>query len=163
MSIAFAELETATQSEVRLPRKKATRAGLLHCLVVSANAQRRAFLAEAARSAGWEVTACSEASTASVAVTRFRQSLAIIDLAELEPGTAGTFRTLAEQLPANSSPLVMICGAEGNALEEIWARQLGVWLYLSGVELTCDVTGVCSEAKQVVQKLNREPAYARTA
>jgi DNA-binding response OmpR family regulator len=132
-------------------------------LVVAENAERRAFLAESAREAGWEITACRDASAASVAANRFHQSLAIVDLADLEPGAASGFRTLTEQLTSGSSPLVMICGAEGNALEEIWARQLGVWLYLSGVDPTCDVTGLCHEAKQVVQKLNREPVYARTA
>ena len=155
MSIAFAEFETATQSELCVPRPKATRATLLHCLVVAENAERRAFLAESARAAGWETTVCADASAASVTANRFRQSLAMIDLADVEPGTASSFRTLTEQLTSGSSPLVMICGAEGNALEEIWARQLGVWLYLSGVDPTCDVTSLCSEAKQVVQKMNR--------
>jgi hypothetical protein len=160
MSIAFAEFETATQSEVCLPRQKATRAGLLHCLIVSEDAERREFLAESARVAGWEVTVCAEASAASLAANRIRHSLVIVDLADLEKSTATNFRTLAEQLTSGASPLVMICGAEGNALEEIWARQLGVWLYLSGVDSTCDVTSLCSDAKQVVQKLSREPAYA---
>jgi hypothetical protein len=165
MSIAFAEFETATQSEVCVPRPKATRVALLHCLVVAENAERRAFLAESARAAGWEVTVCAGASAASVAANRYRQSLAIVDLADLEAGAASSLRTLTEQLTSGSSPLVMICGAEGNALEEIWARQLGVWLYLSGVDASCDVTSLCRDAKQVTEKLapQVEPAYARTA
>lgn len=155
MSIAYAEFETATQSEVCVPRSKATRVGLLHCLIVSENAERRAFLAESARAAGWETTVCADASAAGVAANRHRQSLAIVDLADCEPCTAGELHTLTEHLGAGVSPLVMICGAEGNSLEEIWARQLGVWLYLSGVDPTCDVTGLCHEAKLVTQKLNR--------
>ena len=165
MSIAYAEFETATQSEFCVPRGNATRTSLLHCLIVAEDAERREFLAESAQAAGWEVTVCADASSASVAANRFRQSLAIIDLADLEPGASSSFRTLTEQLTSGPSPLVMICGAEGNALEEIWARQLGVWLYLSGVDPTCDVESLCSEARQVAEKLARsvKPAYARTA
>jgi len=168
MSIAYAELETATQSERFVPRTSATRTALLHCCVVSQNAERREFLAKAAKAAGWQVTAYADPSTASNAAHRFRHALSIVDLDGLEPGTASGFRTLAEQLSSDSQRLLMVCGTDGNALEEIWARQLGVWLYLSGVDLSCDITSICSEAKQVVHKRNLsrtwdEPAYARTA
>ncbi len=168
MSIAFAELETMPHSELFVPRTSATRTALFHCLIVAEDAERREFLAEAARAAGWEVAAYAKASAASVAANRYRQALAIVDLTGLEPDSASALRSLTEHLSAGSQPLLMVCGTEGNALEEIWARQLGVWLYLSGVDPSCDVTSLCREAKQVVQKLNPprtwdEPAYARTA
>ena len=61
--------------------------------------------------------------------------------------------------------LLIVCGTEGNPLEEIWAWQLGVWLYLAGVDLNCDVESLCSEARQVTNKLATptKPKYARTA
>jgi DNA-binding response OmpR family regulator len=162
MSIAFAEFETTTQSELYVPRSSSTHTALLHCLIVSENAERREFLTESARKAGWEVAVYDEANAAQVSANRNRYALSIVDLDGLEAGSASNFRTLAEQFSAASQPLVMICGSEENALEEIWARQLGVWLYLAGVDPTCDVASLCAEARQVVQKQS-EPTYARTA
>jgi len=165
MSTACAELETLPQSERFVTRQRATRPTLLHCLVVAADAERRAFLARAAREAGWEVAVYADAHAASVAAQRFGHSLAIVDLEGLSAEQAREVRTLTEQLSTSSQPLLMVCGTEGNALEEIWARQLGVWLYLSGVDPSCDLETLCSEAKQVVEKLHAAatPKYARTA
>jgi DNA-binding NtrC family response regulator len=165
MSIAYAELETAPQSERFMPRTSATRAALFHCLIVSDNEERRMFLTEAARTAGWEVAAYDEATAASAAAHRTRFSLSIVDLDGLEAGMASGFRTLADHLSTGSQTLLVVCGTAGNPLEEIWARQLGVWLYLAGVDPSCDVTSLCGEAKQVVEKLapHGKPAYARTA
>ena len=162
MSIAFAEFETATQSEHFVPRAKATRTSLLHCLIVSSDAERREFFTGAAEAAGWQVTAQAEASEASAVAHRVRHSLAIVDLEGAEAGNCGGLRSLAEQLSTDAQRLLMVCGTEENPREEIWARQLGVWLYLSGVDTTCDIESLCSEAKQVADKL-AAPAYARTA
>jgi DNA-binding NtrC family response regulator len=165
MSIAFAEFETATQSERFVPRSNQTQPTLLHALVVAEDAERCEFFHQQAREAGWEVTVCGNANTASNAAARFRHSLVIVDLAGTEPGSASNLRGLKEQLSSDAQRLLVVCGAEGNPLEEIWARQLGVWLYLAGVNPTCDVTSLCLEAKQAAEKLTRarEPAYARTA
>ena len=165
MSTACAELETRPQSERFVPRKKATRTSLLHCLVVAEDAERREFLVEAARAAGWEVAAYDDATAANSAAHRYRHALAIVDLAGLDPVAASRYRMLTEQLSATEPPLVMLCGNEANPLEEIWARQLGIWLYLPGVDTSCDLSTLCSEAKHVVQKLHPQgsPAYARTA
>jgi len=158
MSIAFAELETATQNEVYLPRKKPTSTAVMHCLVVAEQAERREFFAEAARAAGWEVIACDDANSANHAAHRYRHALAIVDLDGLESNAVSRFRDLAEQLSLSANSLLMVCGTDGNTVEEIWARQLGVWLYLSGVDSTCDIASLCGDARQVVQKLNRQAA-----
>jgi hypothetical protein len=163
MSIAFAELETDTRSELLAPHRKVAQPTLLHCLVVSEDVERRAFFEATAQSVGWQVTALADANSASNAANRFRHALVIVDLDGVESGNSSSLRTLVEQFSADAQRLLIVCGTEGNPLEEIWARQLGAWLYLSGVDFTCDVESLCSEARQVMQKLNREPAYARTA
>jgi hypothetical protein len=165
MSVAFAEFETDTQSEFFSPRQKATQPTLLPCLVVSAEAERREFFEAAAECAGWQVTALAGASSASHAANRFRHSLVIVDLDGVEPGNVSAIRALVEQLSADAQRLLIVCGTEGNPLEEIWARQLGAWLYLAGVDLTCDVESLCSEARQVAEKLAKpvKQSYARTA
>jgi DNA-binding NtrC family response regulator len=165
MSIAYAEFETATRSEFFSPRNMATQSTLLHCLVVAEDAQRREFFQAAAETAGWQVAVFADANSARNAANRVRHSLVIVDLAGAKPESSSALRVLAEQLSTDSRRLLIVCGSDGNPLEEIWARQLGVWLYLSGVDLSCDVTLLCSEARQVADKLapSVKPAYARTA
>ena len=162
MSIAYAEFETATHSKRFVSRGNVTRTVLLHCLIVSESSERREFFTSAAEATGWEVTVCADAHAATATANRFRHALVIVDL---EPGSSSYLRALTEDLSANAAQLLMVCGAEGNPLEEIWARQLGVWLYLSGVDLTCDVESLCSEARYMADKLALpvKPAYARTA
>jgi len=164
MSIACAELEPAVQSERFASRSSATSTTTPHCLVVAEDDARRAFLTASAERVGWQVTAFADSHSASAAAHRFRHSLAIVDLDGLQPDQSSSYRTLTEQLSQTEPPLLMICGSDGNPLEELWARQLGVWLYLAGVDPTCDLTSLCGEAKQIVEKLSaRQPAYARTA
>jgi hypothetical protein len=165
MSIAFAEFETATQSECFVPHTSQTQPALLHCLVVAEDTSRQEFFQQQAAEAGWEVTVCPDAISANLATNRFRHALVIVDLEGLEAGSAGSLRTLTEQLSDDSQRLLVVCGSEGNPLEEIWARQFGVWLYLAGVDPTCDVTSLCLAARPIAEKLNPTvgPAYARTA
>jgi hypothetical protein len=165
MSIAFANFETDTRSELLASHRKVTQPTLLHCLVVSEDSERSEFFEGAAECAGWQVTALADASSAANAANRFRHALVIVDLDGVEPGNSSSLRTLVEQFSADAQRLLIVCGTEGNPLEEIWARQLGAWLYLAGVDFTCDVESLCSEARQVADKLapKAKQPYARTA
>ncbi len=158
MSLALAELETPSslaevQVQPRVPRRPRTPVATWQCLVVSDSPDRRALLAEFAQAAGWQVDVFCQAEAAAVAAQRHRYALSIVDLDGLSPDQSGSFRSLTEQISAGPQPLVMVCGSEGDVLEEIWARQLGVWLYLAGVDPTCDLTSLCREAQQVAQQL----------
>jgi hypothetical protein len=53
--------------------------------------------------------------------------------------------------------LLVICGRDGDAMQEIWAHQLGAWLYLPGVDISGDLAMLCSQARMVVEKLNLHP------
>ena len=82
-----------------------------------------------------------------------RMHLAIIDLATAEGEQLGAFKQLTERLShGGGSPLLMICARETDAEEEIWARQLGVWAYLPGVDADSDMAMLCGEAKNVAEK-----------
>jgi hypothetical protein len=41
-------------------------------------------------------------------------------------------------------------------LGEVWSRQLGVWMYLPGVDSESDLALVYSEARGIVEKLHGE-------
>lgn len=153
MSIAFAETETSALHERFVPRTRQTPPASMHALMVSGCEQRRKFLERSARSAGWEVSVFANANAAQAAAARFRHQLAIVDIDQLSVTQSAELRSFTEALGGDSGPLVMVCGTEGDALEEIWARQLGAWLYLPGVDQTCDVASLCGEARSAVKKL----------
>jgi hypothetical protein len=79
--------------------------------------------------------------------------LALVDLegpTKLEP--AG-YRQLLLRLVPEPELLVVVCGHDADATEEIWVRQLGAWMYLAGVNRGSDVALVCSEARQIAEQL----------
>jgi hypothetical protein len=63
------------------------------------------------------------------------------------------FRAFVERLAARDGPLVAVCGKPNDALGEVWSRQLGVWMYLPGVDCESDLALVCGEARSIVEKL----------
>jgi hypothetical protein len=70
-------------------------------------------------------------------------------------------RRLVEQLAARSGPLLAVCGKPDDTLGEVWSRQLGVWMYLPGVDSQSDIALLCSEARSVLTKLESHPAHVR--
>ncbi|OHB80691.1 MAG: hypothetical protein A2W31_12885 [Planctomycetes bacterium RBG_16_64_10] len=161
--MAYPEIQTPTtltQVGVKVVERRRTRAALGQCLVVSTNQQRGDQFERAAADGGWQATTCRNAQTAAVVVAHLRFHLAIVDLqrsSENRLARAG-LRQLAEALAAEAGLLLVLCGNDGDAVEEIWAHQLGVWLYLPGVDETCDLAMVCGEARAVVEKLNPQLA-----
>jgi hypothetical protein len=111
------------------------------------------MLARAAEEQGWEAMVRSSPEEASREVIRNRLQLVIIDLDAASRSAARGLVGLAEQLAGENKRLVMICGNEGDVKEEIWARQLGAWMYLPGVSDQSDVAMLCGEAKNVAEKL----------
>ncbi len=130
------------------------RQSTVRCLVVSPKVQRLEMLSRAAEAAGWEVVACVAASDGWAVHQRERYELAIVDLDGLDSEAASELRSLGEGVAA-SSALLMLCGNEGDALEEIWARQQGAWLYLPGVSDASDVSSLCEQARGVVERQQR--------
>jgi len=118
--------------------------------VVSAHAKRRGLLAEAAANGGWQTLVCSDAASAMQCVSRAFVQLAVVDLG----GAAlGDYRPLLERLAPMAELLLVVCGNEGHVHEEIAVRQLGVWMYLPGVDDAAGVAVLCSEARHLAEKL----------
>lgn len=128
-----------------------TQQSILRCLVVSPHVRRLEMLSRAVEAAGWEVVACVAASDGWAIHQRERYELAIVDLDGLDSEAAADLRSLGEGV-ASSSALLILCGNEGDALEEIWARQQGAWLYLPGVSDASDVSSLCGRAREVVER-----------
>ena len=126
---------------------------VFQCLVVSADARRRQMLDRAAMEGGWETIVCADMNRAINEFHRTRFLLVLVDLEGGGHGSPDEFRQLCEQVSSESSNVLMaVCGHDGDAMEEIWARQLGVWLYLPGVTDGDDLSGLCSEACGIAEQ-----------
>lgn len=130
-----------------LPRTRRT--GLLDCLVVTGDASRRRRFEAAVELAGWlECAAPETTGELRQAVDRDFQ-LVIVDIASPVGERVSDTVELAEEMAARPGTLLVVCGSEDNIDEELWARQLGAWLYLPGV---CDgdsLTSLCVEARRL--------------
>jgi ActR/RegA family two-component response regulator len=118
------------------------------CLVVSASQAHREILSRSANRGGWDTIVCADDQNALAAFRRTRFQLAIVDLSYFG-STPTAFRELSQTLAAQSGLLLIVCGKESDPQEEIWARQLGVWLYLPGVtpDHADEMTAICEHAQ----------------
>jgi hypothetical protein len=131
------------------------------CLVVSASSPRTRLWVRAAQQEHWATIICRTAEEAARQVARNRVHLALIDLQFVPAAQEAAYRALVEQLAARDGPLVAVCGNPNDTLGEVWSRQLGVWMYLPGIDSESDVALVCSEARSIVEKLTVTAAGSR--
>lgn len=154
MAISESETFTAVQQcKSKLARRVGRDVGLIQCLVVSAKAARQEMLVEAATSGGWQTIVCSDAPSALRCLSRVFVQLALVDL---EGPGGGDLRIVVEKLAASPGVLLIVCGNEDDVQEEIWARQLGAWLYLPGAD-AAGMSMLCDEARQLTEQLAEVP------
>ena len=122
---------------------------MLGCLVVSGDTSRRQQFVAAANLAGWSGWTVPEDTSSLHDAADQEFSLAIIDIASPVGERLSDTLELAEELAARPNTLVVICGSEDNVDEELWARQLGVWLYLPGVADGDSLASLCIEARRL--------------
>jgi hypothetical protein len=139
--------------ELTSSERRRVRCGNFQCLILSGHGSRREMLHRAAETAGWEPIVCPDVDTAQEQIGRMFLQLAIVDLVPLAGREPPGYRDLAEKLARLGGLLLVICGNEGRPQEEIWARQLGAWLYLPGVVESDDVAMLCDEARQIAEQL----------
>ncbi len=166
MSIFETDFGVATEQIQVVPSFPIHRqTSLYRCLVVSASQLRREQLSEAASDGGWETVVCDDAENALTDFLHSKFQLVFIDLDGFGATPQEDFRELCEQVVVHAdNALLVVCGHEGDALEEIWARQLGIWLYLSGVADQCEgITELCDEARGVVEHLEKAEKRMDTA
>lgn len=132
---------------------RAAPAALRMCLVVSPLPQRSRILIRAAQEEHWATIVCREAEEAARQAVRNRIQLALVDIQAVPASDEREYRRLVEQLAGRGGPLVAVCGNPNDSLGEVWSRQLGVWMYLPGVDSESDLAIVYSEARAIVEKL----------
>ncbi len=123
------------------------------CLVLSADADRRRRLLGITENAGWRPLECESVGAAMRQADRWKTYLAVIDFCGLKERQRQTFRKFAERLGKQTEPLLMICDDDdSSSIGELWARQLGVWLYLPEVSLGDELVELCAEAFRATEK-----------
>ncbi|HEX3598758.1 MAG TPA: hypothetical protein VHU84_01375 [Lacipirellulaceae bacterium] len=129
---------------------------------MSASARRAQLWVRAAHEELWTTIVCTTAEDANRQSVRNRVDLALVDLQSATPQCEATFRGLVQQLAGRSGLLLAVCGRPDDELGEVWSRQLGVWMYLPGVDSQSDVALLCGEARNILKKLGDQSPYAVT-
>lgn len=154
--MSYTESEThpvATRVDIQpVVQRKVARA-LYQVFIASEDEQRLEMLEKAASEQGWNPLSCQDADVAAELIAKNRVQFAIVDLDGLDDESRAGFRELAEHVATENDTLLMICGNEEDAPEEIWAREVGAWLYLPGVGSDSDVSMLCGEARDVTDKM----------
>ena len=122
------------------------------CLVFGLQPDRRQFLVQSARSAGWDAVECSQEQITAGPQILEGQRLVIFDLKTEDGSTPTALQGSAERAARQKGILIVLCGNAGNVAEEIWARQMGVWLYLPGAVDDVDLAEVFEEAVRIDEK-----------
>jgi len=149
----FQDPQTLKQRDARAVSTVTAPAGLFQCLVVSVARQRRQWLATAAVDGGWETVKFADPCQAAMFLQRRKVRLAIFDLEGTDGRKLPELRELVAEMTTDKETLSIVCGHQGQTEEEIWARQLGVWLYLPGVTEQSDVGFLCGEAKDLTTRM----------
>lgn len=146
-----------TSEEVRsLAGKPASRTGripgLLKCLVVSGDEGLRHRLDTMADLAGWSACEAPADSAELRAVVEGDYQLVIADVARPLGERVNDTVEIAEEFASRPGTLVVVCGSGESIDEELWARQLGAWVYLPGVSGGDALMSLFGEAQRVVER-----------
>lgn len=146
--------------EMRVPVKHLTPVALHTCLVVSASARRAQLWVRAAHEENWTTIVCTAADDAIRQSVRNRIDLALVDLQSAVGEYERQLQALVEQLASRSGPLLAVCGKPDDLRGEVWSRQLGVWMYLPGIDTDSDIALLCGEARNILKKLGEHSAQS---
>jgi hypothetical protein len=162
----MSELQTSLPALLEAPEGRATTrchapAALQTCLVVSVSARRAQLLVRAAHEERWATIVCNSGDDALRQTVRQRVQLALVDLQSAPSAQVKALKQLVEQLAARQV-LLAVCGKPDDMTGEVWSRQLGVWMYLPGVDSQSDIALLCGEARNVLEKLGSRAVQAGT-
>ncbi|WP_152097673.1 hypothetical protein [Lacipirellula parvula] len=100
-------------------------------MVVSLSADRRRLIRSAAEAQAWDAIVCRDAGEFLRAVFKRSVPLIVVDLPEATATGYGDLKDAAQRAHELSNALLLVAGNASDVREEIWARQLGAWVYLN--------------------------------
>ncbi len=75
--------------------------------------------------------------------------LVVVDIARPVGDRINDTIEMAEEFAARPGTLLVVCGSEDSVDEELWARQLGAWVYLPGVSSSDALMSLFAEARRI--------------
>jgi len=126
--------------------------GQMKCLVVSGDRGFRNRLDAVTELSGWSVCDTPEDFTDLQAVVDGDYQLVIADIARPLGDRVNDTVEIAEEFASRPGTLLVVCGAEESVDEELWARQLGAWVYLPGVSSGDALVSLFSDARRVIER-----------
>jgi len=147
-----------TSEEVRslagqVPAARTARApGVLKCLVVSGDEKLRHRLGMMADLADWSTceTPVDAAELRSLVDNDFH--LVITDIACPLGERVNDTVEITEEFASRNGTVVVVCGSGESVDEELWARQLGAWVYLPGVSGSDAFMSLFGEARRIFDR-----------
>lgn len=153
----------STLNPVLAPRVESTSGGarsapprLLRCLVVSSVAARRRLIRSAAEQQTWDAIVCRDAGEFLRAAFKRSVPLVVVDLPAEDSPDYAALRDATAHAKQITSALLVVAGA--NEREELWARKLGAWSYLSESHSQRGFELVFSEARAAIARTETEIA-----
>ena len=132
---------------------------LRNCLVVSGSSHRAEQFAQAAHQEHWSTIVCANVEEAARNALRYRVQLALVDMESVPAAQQPVFCQLVEQLACGcrmDGALLVVCGRPNDEAAEVWSRNLGVWMYLPGINSHSDICLLYGQARRVVEKLESD-------
>jgi len=119
----------------------------MDCLVVSGNGRFRNRLESVADLSGCTSCVSPEDATELADAVNGEFQLVIVDIAHPLGDRVNDTVEVAEEFAGRPGTLLVVCGSEDSLEEELWARQLGAWVYLPGVTSGDALVSLFTEAR----------------
>jgi DNA-binding response OmpR family regulator len=136
---------TASGRRVRAP-------GQMRCLVVSGDEGLRTRLGAVTELSGWTGCEAPDGSADLASAIEGDYQLVLVDIANPLGERVSDSIEIAEEFAGRHDTLLVICGSDDNVDEELWARQLGAWVYLPGMASGDALVSLFAEARRVAER-----------
>jgi hypothetical protein len=142
----------APEGESAVVGARAAPPHLLRCLVVSMSAERRRLIRGAAEAQTWDAILCRDAGEFLREAFKRSVPLVLVDLPREASGDYWELREAADRAKQITQSLVLVAGTGVEAGEELWARSMGAWAYLSDAHVQRGFEFVLSEAREAIAR-----------
>ena len=138
------------QQPATAQKQRRAELGVYQCLISSASRTRRNMLSKAAADAGWDSILCNSPEEVGNNLEQTVLQFALVDLDHRGATPQGARDLVQNLIQGDPHLLIGVCGHEADPEEEIWARQLGVWIYLPGATTSSEMSMLFGQALQIV-------------
>jgi hypothetical protein len=116
------------------------------------SAERRRLIRGAAEAQTWDAILCRDAGEFLREAFKRSVPLVLVDLPREASGEYWELREAADRAKQITQSLVLVAGSGVEAGEELWARSMGAWAYLSDAHVQRGFEFVLSEAREAIAR-----------